>query len=627
MRLRTAKYVARKQVKFGLIRQDPFELIKLYKGVFKYRVVEREWYCCLHVGGEVFYRVHRCPLKLVMIMSEFVTERESYQGDVKSSEPAVDLAEYIDKFVPEDLKIDISWTRSRYPVRLRGRKRVPLDDSIEEVLMDYPEIEDSCKHYVLSNNVVDEKLLTDSLTQLIRGHEDVSVDDIVDGLLLMFAVYPPEFVENGHKQAEDYYDIPVVDTGAGALNLDPEFGLVGGSKYDLQSAASLAASLGTPLLNYEAYPKGREVLKVGKKVRQIVCEPYPVYLKAAAFSGKVVKHHGLIALGESLGVNRNDGNFLQILFKWYMDMRVLKDLTVEEFMLLLRQEGLDEDDARNWEATINRMSGWVYCLFNVARVGVAESNVDDYAQVLSHYAWPPIKYKGDSCYFATWSVGSGAFWTLDGNSKRHKVGYLLLGQRIREHGPLRVECDCFLCAEVKRDRIITEEELIKIVGGQVLGDDHIRMHVDLPVHKWKDHLLGTDTVYERKNAFYEDGNAAEYLRTSFGKRFDTYRSPGRVFGKLLKGCAREEGTNFRSACQSACLEIGPQARYLKLIEELYNLVPEDVMWDEAAQARFGNDPDEPLGCYNEEEVRLLQAGSDEPLLRVARDWYAVCLGE
>ena len=132
----------------------------------------------------------------------------------------------------------------------------------------------------------------------------------------------------------------------------------------------------------------------------------------------------------------------------------------------------------------------------------------DMGQVLSHYAWPCIKYMKHQCYFASWAVASGDFKTLDGNTKRHMIGYQKLSYELQKHRELKVSCGCWLCEEIKEDVNIDDEMLSRIVGGVYLGDDRLRMSSKLPVARWIDKVLGTQTVAEHKNAFWESGDAA-----------------------------------------------------------------------------------------------------------------------
>lgn len=291
----------------------------------------------------------------------------------------------------------------------------------------------------------------------------------------------------------------------------------------------------------------------------------------------------------------------------------------------LRKEGLDEDDKKSWESNINMFSGVVYLFLWAASIGVTEKNVADMGQVLSHYAWPCIKYMKHWCYFAPWAVASGDFKTLDGNTKRHMIGYQRLSYELQNHRELKKNCGCFLCEEIDQDVYIDDETLSRIVGGVYLGDDRLRRHVDLPVARWIDKVLGTITVAETRNAFFEDGNAAEFCKVSVGREFDTFREITRVFAKLKWGVAMEDAEDVLCAVQSASLELGPNGRAQKLLQRFFSQISEEgsAVYNDELQTRAGLTVGEPLHPYSAGEVRILQAGGDKVLLDTARDWGAL----
>jgi len=579
-------------------------------------------------GSRKIIRFSSDPLSLADILCSFIEMKETVQGEYKGNPNRQDYAAVIDQAVPLELKIEIPWTRERFPVALKPHTVNPRVRVLDDILKEELTMEecDKIDGFTLSNNVADETLATEALTQLIRERESADADDITVALIMMMALQPPSRQDNKEKGEEDYYDLLVADTSSGAINLDPAFGEVGGHKLEMQSAAARAAASGTPLLNYEAYPKGREVIKKGKKIRQIVAQPYPVYLKSLAFGGDETKKHGNVVLGEATGLARKDGNFLRILFSMYLDYKAFHPgETLDNFMQHLESEGLDEDDKKSWEANINMFSGVVYLFLWAASVGVVDKNVADMGQVLSHYAWPCIKYMRHWCYFAPWAVASGDFKTLDGNTKRHMIGYQKLSYELQKHRHLRKSCGCWLCEEVESDVYVDDEMLSRVVGGVYLGDDRLRMSVKLPVARWIDKVLGTRTIAEHKNAFFEMGNAAEFCKVSFGREFDTFREITRVMAKLKWGVAMEDDEFVLCALQSASLEIGPNGRAQKVLQRFYSSIAEEgtAVYNEEMQSRCGLPLGEPLHPYTEGEVRVLQAGGDGVMLQTAREWGAL----
>lgn len=609
----------------GLHPVDVFRLLRVYAGFVRYCPGGNYWWGKIKFGNREIIRFSSNPLNLADILCSYIEMKETVQGEYKGNPNRDDFAAVIDQAVPLELKIEIPWTRERFPVSLKPHeisKNVKIfDDILKEELDDqeYGKVDD----FVLSNNVQDIDLATEALTQLVRDRESADVDEITTTLIMMMALLPPSRQENKEKGEEDYYDLLVADTSSGAINLDPAFGIVGGQKLEMQSAAARAAASGTPLLNYEAYPKGREVIKKKKKVRQIVAQPYPVYLKSLAFGGDETKKHGNVVLGEANGLARKNGGFLRILFSMYLDEKAFHpDITLEQFMRQLESEGLDEDDKKSWEANINMFSGVVYLFLWAASIGVVEKNVPDMGQVLSHYAWPCIKYMRHWCYFAPWAVASGDFKTLDGNTKRHIIGYQRLSYELQKHRHLRKDCGCWLCEEVLEDVDIDDEMLSRVVGGVFLGDDRLRRHSDLPIAQWIDKILGTKTIAERKNAFYEQGNSAEFCKVSLGREYDTFRGIERVLAKLKWGVAMEDDDIVLCAIQSASLEIGPNERAQKILQRFYSQVSEvgTAVYNEELQKQFGLPEGEPLHPYTAGEVRVLQAGGDDVMLLTAREW-------
>lgn len=255
-------------------------------------------------------------------------------------------------------------------------------------------------------------------------------------------------------------------------------------------------------------------------------------------------------------------------------------------------------------------------------MGVTSDNLPDAAQVLAHYAWPCIKYNKHWCYFCPWSVASGDFKTLEGNTRRHMVGYQKLSYDIQVHGILENCKGCYLCGG-DSDFYIGDEELSRIVGGVFLGDDRLRRHSEYPVARWIDHVLGTKTKAEHKNAFFEQGNAAEFCKVSFGKNLETYREPMRVFAKLYNGVATEYDDVFCCALQSASLELGPSKRAQKVLQAIYDRVAEGIEYNDDLQKQEGLIEGEPLRPFSVSEVKVLQAGGDGCLLETAAEWWSV----
>lgn len=622
IRLRTALFIARLRVQVGESRVNPFLVLQAYRGFLHYIPASRLWVCKVFLGQRRMWRVHKNPLVLADHVAEELGGREMVQGEVKGGVKSMALANLIDSRVPEADKVDVYWTRPKYPVVLKTIPDNDLGKQIEQALGDMPGLSD----WTLSNNVLDNDLRTEALTQLVRENEEVDPDEVTIGVIMMMALMPPDHEVLGKLSEGDYYDVAVADTSSGAINVHPSGGRVGGSKLEMQSAAASAAAAGCPLLNYEAHPKGREVIKKGKKVRMIVCEPYPIYLKSVAMFGHAYKKHGDIVTGLCHGMSRANGGHLAPLVSFFLEERAFKPhLEWEQFLDNLWEEGLEEDDKASWDATINKWAAVVNAILNFGRVTVHPDNVDDLCQVIAHRLWLPIKYKGNRCYYSYYSVASGNFNTLNGNSEEHISGYQKVSYDIQRHGMKIGTCTekCYLCDQMSAPREVTQEELSRIVGVKVVGDDALRRRVDLPVTKWVDSVLGTKTKVETKNAFYEQGNAAEFLRVSYGRDMKTYREMTRVFAKLRWGMAKYDVSDFKCALMSASLEIGPNREGHEIIKRLWMLVAGAIEYNEQLQERYGLPVGDDIRPFSQDEVALSQHGVDRVYVDVLRRWTAM----
>jgi len=596
---------------------DPFTLIRAYRGKIKFNHFARVWEGVIYFGTAAVYRKLADPLGLAYLFAEMVQAREEIQGDQRGGCKSLALADLIAEHV--ERPTEIYWTRPRYPVLLKEVRDNHLGRAMDAEFSDVEGVND----YILSNNVTDDALLTESLIHLIRGEQSIDVDEVVRGVLLSFAITPPKIAKLDEKGEADYFDVAVANTSSGAVNVDPTCGKVGGTKFEMQSSAAKAAAAGVPLLNYEAHPKGREVIKKNKKVRQIVCEPYPVMLKDNVFFGHVIKQHGDVVTGNCCGMSRMEGKALAPLFKFYLDARVFEPgLRFDDFLSFLEENGLTENDIKSFERYISLTSGLIYVITMAASVEVAPVNVKDAAQVLAHYYMPFVKFRDNECYSAEGSVMSGDFKTLDGNTKRHKSGYTEVSYIIQKHGMVMGTCGCKFCDLFEKPREVTWMELSRVVGGCYLGDDQISVYVDLPIAAMVDLVLGTITTGGRKNAFYEQGDAAEFLRVQFGRNLDTYRDPVRVFAKLRWGMAKYRDDDFLCALQSASLELGPQREANERLHRLSRLVGGEIYNEELQEIR-GLPRGEVLRPYTVEEVAILQAGGDKVLLEMNYVWHSL----
>lgn len=432
-----------------------------------------------------------------------------------------------------------------------------------------------CAGYVNSRDVDDPALLTQGLTQLIDDYEPPTDDDAQEVLEMLVGLLATSKSNVKHVEpisAPVLAKYPVGDTSAGAVNLRPTRGPSTGTKRQFVTASAVAAASSTQLLNYVMFPKP-EVIKVGKKVRQIVVEPLPIYQKFWHFFGHVVKQHSYVADGFVNGLSKVRGDFQQIYWCMYYDECVFQpELTHQEFFSTL---SLSEDDKQAWEATVNRNSCYAAILQLLCDVVTEDS--DHLAQVFAHYAAPVIKTLGHKCFMVPFKVPSGSFLTLHFNNARHKSGVLRVASVLRQHGMAWSSegCDCKYCA-LGFKGTVSERDLSRIVGGAIQGDDRIRLSFE-PKHDTDRFVAGfVDAALGSKTIVSSGG---EFLRTKVRYCPDTdnlfiSRDSDRIYAKLRHGDASRRGPeNLLSAVASALMEAGDNPACNNKLRNLFRDIP------------------------------------------------------
>lgn len=553
-------------------------------------------------------RRNHCVHRLACHMAAMLGKYEEFEGT------AVGVGEKV--HLPIEADVEISITRPYSLNFLKPRGPAPIDDRFDEVLQKHlteEEFELVTKGYVLSNNVEDESLKTEALTHLIRPPQDVSVDEITTTLLHMFACSEPgDGVYEEKARAEDYFDYATHNSSSGAINLDPFMGVVGGSKYSMQAAASMAAAAGVPMLNGEPCPKS-EVIKAGKKVRQVICQSFPIYLKAAYYLQHRVNRRRNHATGSGTGLTKEDGGYMKLFYGMWFDELVLGNkITFDAFMDGLDEEGLDESDIKSFEACISDETGFVYVILLAASFSrLCVEAIPDVAQVLADYAAMPVKFRGHECYFAHWTVGSGQYTTEDGNTTRHIAGYQKLCHNIQRHWNESCE-GCPTCYLACMDW----HDLAKLMGGMFVGDDRLRRRTKadvIPGLRW---ALGCDVISEIKPARSADGHGAEFLRTQFTPDNYCTREPIRVLAKLRHGNARYT-EEFHAALMSACLEAGLNTKVRGVLEEMSSGSHGRALREvDVEKYRL---QDNTFRLYSDVELRLYYEMSDVIAVEMAHD--------
>jgi len=633
MRLRTAKRLGINLKRRGLIKNDPFYLLRvLVPHQIIYIKVRRIYLLIVNLGGVAVYREHPCPFQLVLGFSEYLdNDYVFYQGRMCTLKGSIALANYLDRVVPSELRLEVTTTYKLYPTELRHTEKfavmqAPLDRWAEKHNLDF-------SGFMNSRDVEEPGLRVEALTQLFEYPEPPSDEDDANEILMMFlalsVVTPFEVSVKGKLTIEDLMMQPITKSSAGAVCLEPAGGAYMGSKEEMVSSAAEVGIRSTQLINSVAIPKA-EVIKKGKKIRQIIADSLVIYQKDSFFFNHIVRVHGRVVDTDCNGLSKVDGNFMKIFYSMYLDEKEFNsDITWVGFLDLLEKEGLDEDDKQKWEARVGRNRNIASLIHDMVQVQHHPDDYDHMAQVLSHSMGPVIKFKDHTAYFAKWKVASGKFKTLQGNVKGHLAGVQRVAQVIQEHDMLwgKVGCECKYCEVLKTSEFFGEEvtfyDLHKITGGGILGDDRIRRAFrGEEIGKLVDVALRTHTIFAHKEAF-ED---AEFLKTRFrrtGDKVTVYRPEGRVFAKLYHGDAKHRVDHFLSALVSASMELGDNQKANEVLQDLYEMcgfTSKDQYRDVSMNVYEGVMQGDPLRPFTYDEVMLKTYGDEAPFYAMVSAW-------
>lgn len=563
----------------GYTKEDPFELVaSLSCYILSYSVRRQGYFILAQSGGIKYKRTHKCPLRLMIAMADALrpnAARHQQRVVRRRGEPA--LGVFVHGKVPRRNIFVVDNTYPTYPSVLNGIS-APIQAvaswMADDVLPRYPE----AGNYINSRLVEDDELRTEALTQLVEPREDPvtedTVENICDMLMAAWATLPAHDVHVDKMTVAGLVMQPTTKAISGAVNVQPSHGDTCGSKEEMISAAAVTAMANTDAINCVGSPKA-EVIKRNKKVRQIIAEPMPLYLKSSFFFGSIVRSHGRIVDGDCNGMSKVNGIFLKWLLSIYYDERRFEpDLEWEAFLDLLEETGLDEDDKVAWEKTTNRACTLAAVMYLASICTPHPDDKHHMAQVLAHQLAPIVKYNGHICYVAPYKVASGTLFTLYLNNVRHIMGTRWVAAYVQKHGMRwgSPDCKCSACLAVGADGTpCTPRELSRVVGGAHLGDDRIRMgHKADIVARLVDHVLGTETVAENKPAF--DG--AEFLRTRLrrnrGGNISVYRDASRVFAKLAHGDAARNKHRLAAAIQCASYELGDNKPAHEVLKKLWN---------------------------------------------------------
>lgn len=576
-------------------------------------------------------RTHWCACRLIIIVSEeILLKSEMIQGQHSSIRGDPQMGKYIRDQVDCPL-VEMPETKHRYPSKLPPRRPRAQQAVIDEWKAGLSkELQDEIDLYHHASEVESEELrakaLIDMSSAALPGHMDLTeAMEIVK--LFMYSTLVSDKVESSPLPitSERLMSIPMTSSSSGALPLSPADGVTHGSKQLMASAAAVCANT-VQAVPYEANDKD-EVIKKGKKVRNILCESSVIYLKFKHLFGKGIGTHGLVANGDTMGISKARGNITKIFYSYFFDYQVFHpEATFEEFMKVLEHEGLEENDKEGWESTTERRSGFCYVTRLLASTNIVPENIEHAAQVLSNYLCPLIKFDGNTCLTAPYLVGSGSLGTFDGNTSRHRSCMHRVVIFIYEHGMTlgRDDCNCNGCRLGFRDDV-SLEDLSKVAGGSFHGDDYLgRVAFGDKVAQLMDAIMGTKTT----------GGAvpldqAEFLRTRFKLYWENgtvfimpFRTAGRVFAKIVHGTA----TDIASSCTSASLELGDNEKGNEEIQRLFSMAYPNgtnhvVRRDSDALPRGdGLIAGDPLKPFLIDEVRLKQGYFAKPFMDAMAAW-------
>lgn len=612
-----------------LLAYDPFELLaELSCYHLRYCVEIRRYKLSIFAGGVVYRRRHRCPFKLVVAGAR-VLERNmaTHQKKMTRIRGEPSLGAFVARKVPISSTLIVPNTYPTFPSVLNGGKKPiqTMEDWLDGPACDYGYVRET---YINSRDVLDSSLRTEALTQLVEPREDFSdeetVDLITNMLLNCWATMPHDHEDIPRMTVEALVKQPTTKSIAGAINVQSSDGIITGNKEEMITSAAVAAFNSIDVLNCVGSPKA-EVLKRGKKVRQIIAEPMPLYLKTSYFFGRIIRRHGRIVDGDATGLSKVDGNFIKWVFSAYYDeLEFDPSLGWEEFLDLLEDIGLCEDDKTAWEKTTNRACGVAATMFMTSLISIDKHDTDHLSQVLAHLLAPVVKFYEHLCYVAPYKVASGTLPTLYLNNIRHIMGSRQVGTFVQLHGMRWGDpsCNCRGCLAVgdNRGEPATWRDLSRVVGGVHLGDDRIRLgHKNELVCRLVDCFLGTETKCRSCKAFDD----AEFLRTRLkrtNENISCYRDAERIVAKLYHGDAQHDTPRLLAAIQCAAMELGDNEEGNKLLQDLYKLVnpsatelvqAEAHQWRHVHEGVLRGDPVRPATI---EEVRLRTCLMDKPAI-------------
>lgn len=555
-------------------------------------------------GDLIFERVHPCHFRLARLCYQHWKSHTitTYQHQVIKT---VNMTTPLTRALQQDLAskgvemAKIAGFRHTRPAPVAKLKAKPPVVQRAIAALEIPQpLRDEIETYHHSSEETDLNLMVKGYTVL---HERPAMacefEEFYQVFVRMALEVPGVLEDIPDLRLGDLLDQPQPSSSSGLLPLNSLFGACQGSKKEMHCAASAVNQADVCWKTVPGCipnkPVGKdEVIRKGKKVRTIMVESQANAMVLRHFFEKTVSIDRDIPRGRAIGLSSLGGSFKIIVMRWFSIVSKHLELDWNAFLLWLAEQPINESDKSAWESSTNELDGLPYVIYMLLSI----RNVDDptsqklLSRAIADYINPPVQLDGDLIAFAPWRVASGSYFTAHGNTFRHWLMCQWVCDYIERHNNFLGSslCSCKVCVRfVDEDWFegsVTALELDLMRAFFVMGDDFIGLGYHMQAfNSILDFVFGTTTKAERKR-FFSTPSLAEpegceflkkhfFLDTSFRTyNVRTFRAPGRLLAKLIKGRAATRPETFRVACLSALWEIG----YNKPLYEIVRAMMEEV---------------------------------------------------
>jgi len=439
--------------------------------------------------------------------------------------------------------------------------------------------------YELSNDVNDLERETKAISMFIdEAKDDIDLDALWDLTVSQIWKDADGKPRNAEKIShEKLYQLPTNKNAAGNLPLDPGFGSVKGSKELMVDAAVDLAMTYDRLSPCSTSPKS-EVIKKGKKIRQIVLEPQHLYLLGMHFFGKDIKVHGQVVDGDARGLSSLSGGSLKPIMNQVIHIQHYEQKTYEEALDRLQEIGINESDKSEWEYRLNFTSAVSFALYLIWKVRPHKDDNKKFANLLAHQVCPYIQFAGNHCRPVPGRQISGTVFTLFKNCKLHDAGVSVALGKIQDAIEGRDD-EVKTQLESHNEWGLTINDLRIASAYVVLGDDYHGPAIAMnTLNEQVDKVLGSLTKSEHVQTFADgETEGAKFLQKQVrrvGNKLFPFRSTGRLLGKVFNGTAQQNPAHMCAALISMAYDAGCNERVNEIARQTYALVKESEGVDE-----------------------------------------------